>query len=102
MIGCAGPAVPSAPSRGPEGVRFTLHHPTARSIAVAGSFNGWSPAAQRMVRDGSGLWTVTVRLPPGEHAFMYVVDGVRWLTPPAADEYVEDGFGQTNGVVIVP
>lgn len=50
---------------------------------------------------GSGLWSVDVPLAEGEHAFMYVIDGTRWMTPPQAEDFVTDGFGQTNGIVIV-
>lgn len=51
--------------------------------------------------DASSVWLVDVPLPEGEHTFMYVIDGVRWMTPPQAEDFVTDGFGQTNGVVIV-
>jgi hypothetical protein len=44
---------------------------------------------------------VEVRLKEGEHTFMYLVDGVRWVTPPLAEDFVTDGFGHMNGVVIV-
>lgn len=51
--------------------------------------------------DGSSLWSVDVPLAQGEYTFMYVIDGVRWITPPHAEDFVTDGFGQTNGVLIV-
>lgn len=51
--------------------------------------------------DGSAIWSVDVPLAEGEHTFMYVIDGTRWITPPQAEDFVTDGFGQTNGVVIV-
>jgi hypothetical protein len=55
-----------------------------------------------MAREGtSRWWTRVVPLPPGEHLFMYVVDGVRWVTPPLADDFVDDGFGAKNGVIVV-
>lgn len=55
-----------------------------------------------MVRAGpDGMWTVVVPLRPGEYEFAYVVDGHRWMEPPAADNYVSDGFGRCNGVVVV-
>jgi 1,4-alpha-glucan branching enzyme len=84
----------------PEGVRFRIRQPEAKSVAVAGDFNGWSPAAHPMVRVGE-FWTCLIPLPPGEHAFMYVVDG-SWVTPPNAAEVVPDGFGGFNGKVVVP
>lgn len=48
-----------------------------------------------------GLWVTEVALRPGEYTFMYVVDDNEWLAPPLAEDFVLDGFGQTNGVVIV-
>lgn len=85
-----------------DGVRFSLEQPAAQSVAVAGTFNGWSRTAHPMTRDGSrGRWTAIVPLPPGEHLFMYVVDGA-WVTPPQAADFVDDGFGARNGVVVVP
>lgn len=47
------------------------------------------------------LWSVTVPLKAGEYSFMYVIDGRQWITPPQAEDFVTDGFGQINGVVIV-
>lgn len=83
-------------------VRFTLSAPEAKTVFVIGSFNGWVKGATPMAAVGSsGLWSVDVPLKEGEYTFMYLVDGVRWVTPPLADDFVTDGFGQTNGVVIV-
>src|SRR5215216_1163545 len=85
LAGCAD--LPSAKS--PEvvagGVRFTLAR-DARAVAVAGDFNGWSTTQHPMVKDGDGRWSTTIPMEPGDHAFMYVVDGERWLTPPAAED----------------
>ena len=49
----------------------------------------------------NGLWSVVVPLPEGEHAFMYVIDGATWMVPPLAEDFVTDGFGATNGLVVV-
>ena len=101
LAGCA-----ARTSLGPlvtrDGVRFSLEQPAAQAVAVAGTFNGWSRSAHPMTRDGArGRWTVVVSLPPGEHLFMYVVDGA-WVAPPQAADFVDDGFGSRNGVVVVP
>ena len=79
-----------------------LSDPEARSVALAGSFNLWSSASHQLVRNGArGLWTIVVPLPPGEHVFMYVVNGTQWISPPFAEDYMDDGFGAKNGVVVV-
>lgn len=83
------------------GVLFRVRQPSASSMAVAGDFNGWSQTTHPMVRSGA-VWTCVIALPPGEHLFMYVVDGTSWMTPAHATEVVPDGFGGWNGRVVVP
>jgi 1,4-alpha-glucan branching enzyme len=74
----------------------------ATTVAVAGSFNDWSATSHPLRRRGtSGPWVLVLTLAPGEHAFMFVVDGSRWVVPPAAVDFVDDGFGSTNGLVVV-
>jgi 1,4-alpha-glucan branching enzyme len=100
--GCASTLAATAPVGTPAGVRFTFVHTSATAVTVAGTFNQWSVASHTMTRKGAGgLWTLVVPLAPGEHAFMFVVDGREWMTPPAADDYRDDGFGARNGVVVV-
>jgi 1,4-alpha-glucan branching enzyme len=101
---CAKPSVlkPSVPKPLAGAVRFTVLAPGAKQVVLVGSFNGWAKDATPMkIVDGSSVWLVDVPLAEGEHMFMYVIDGVRWMTPPQAEDFVTDGFGQTNGVVIV-
>lgn len=91
-----------APTVTPAGVRFSLVRADAHSVALAGSFNQWSVSSHPLSRVlTSAIWEAVVPLPPGEHLFMYVVDGTQWITPPDADDFVNDGFGSRNGVVIV-
>jgi 1,4-alpha-glucan branching enzyme len=86
----------------PDGVQFAVMQQHARSVAVAGNFNQWSTSSHPLARQSaSGVWTAIVMLPPGEHLFMYVVDGTQWISPPAAEDYADDGFGARNGIVIV-
>ena len=100
---CAAATRPSSPEMTRAGVRFMLIRPDAKSVALAGTFNQWSASATPLSREGTkGGWTVVVPLPPGEHLFMYVIDGNEWITPPLADDFVDDGFGAKNGVVVVP
>ncbi len=101
-ITCAARTAPPSPVMTPAGVRFMLIRPEARSVNLAGSFNQWSASSHPLAREKSrGLWAIVVALPPGEHAFMYVVDGTQWVSPPFAEEYVDDSFGGKNGIVVV-
>ncbi len=82
-------------------VRFELAAPNAREVSVAGSFNGWQPDAVQLVRGETGVWSTTLALPLGEHAYQFVVDGERWIPDPTAHAQVDDGFGGTNSVIVV-
>jgi hypothetical protein len=80
-------------------VRFTLAAQGARKVAVAGDFNGWDPDKTVLVdRDGGGTFAASVRLPPGQHEYMFVVDG-QWVTDPLATERRPDGFGRDNALL---
>lgn len=83
-------------------VRFELLAPEARSVSLAGSFNEWRSEGIALVPGATpGLWTVTVPLALGSHEYLFVVDGRRWIADPSAHAQVEDGFGQTNSVIVV-
>ncbi|MBI3807087.1 MAG: isoamylase early set domain-containing protein [Nitrospirae bacterium] len=99
---CSATLKPERPKSVSGGTRFLVSASAAKSVSLVGSFNGWSPSAHRMEPVGSnGLWSVVVPLPEGEHAFMYLIDGTRWIAPPLAQDFVTDGFGNTNGIVVV-
>ena len=76
-----------------SGVR-SLIHPEAKSVALAGTSTSGQRPPSAVTRRAKGAWTVVVPLPPGEHLFMFVVDGTQWITPPLADDFVDDGFGR--------
>jgi len=81
-------------------VRFALHAPEAKSVTLAGDFNGWNTRDISLTDpDRDGVWTVTVPVRPGVHQYMFVIDGDRWATDPWAGAYVEDGFGNRNAVL---
>jgi hypothetical protein len=83
-------------------VRFELVAPTASRVSLAGSFNDWLPDGVELVRNpDTGVWTGTVPLRPGEHQYMFVIDGAEWIPDPDAHAQVDDGFGQTNSVIVV-
>jgi len=83
-------------------VQFVFVRPDARSVALAGDFNGWDPE-RHLLRDpdGDGVWTGAFDLPAGLHKYMFVVDGVEWVTDPRAERYVDDGYGMRNALITV-
>jgi hypothetical protein len=103
--------VPRVLPRGPGGtdlssqsvlVQFELRAPAAQSVSLAGSFNGWSPASIPLTRTPeSDRWRVTIPLRPGEHEYLFVIDREEWVADPHAHAQVDDGFGQSNSVIMV-
>jgi hypothetical protein len=84
-----------------EAVRFSVVAPAARQVSLVGDFNVWDPRGVTMHRGADGhTWTVEVSLPPGRHAFAYMVDG-RLRADPAAAKAVEDDFGSPSSVIVV-
>ena len=85
----------------PASVTFVFLAPEARSVALAGDFDGWDPARLPMQRQGSGLWTVDVPLAPGRYQYAFVVDGRRFIADPSAPRATGDDFGTPTSVVTV-
>jgi hypothetical protein len=87
----------------PVPVRFVLPAAGAREVAVAGEFNGWDASRTPLNDDdGDGVFHTTLSLERGAYAYMFVVDGERWVTDPFADAYRDDGFGNRNAVLRIP
>lgn len=97
----ARPVARVAPAEDVASVRFTLQAPGARRVVLVGDFDAWTPDGRPMRRSADGrTWQLDVRLPPGRHAFAYVVDGVLRADPVAA-RAVEDDFGVPSSVIVV-
>lgn len=94
------PAGSIATAAGEQQVRFVLVAP-ASTVALVGDFNNWDVAATPMTRDANGVWTATLRLEPGWHAYAFVVDGSRWVHDPRAPRAPADDFGVPRSVVVV-
>ena len=82
-------------------VRLVLLQPGARSVSVAGDFNGWNPGQTQLERSEGGMWTATIALKPGRYQYMFVIDGKQWIADPLAAEGEGDGFGSQNAVLDV-
>lgn len=82
-------------------VQFSLEAPGATSVAVAGDFSEWEGLNALTDVDGDGVWTGRIRLEPGVHQYMFVIDGSDWVTDPRAERYSDDGFGNRNAVIAV-
>jgi len=50
-------------------------------VFVAGEFNDWSETASRLSSEDGLHFQLRLALPPGDYAYVYLVDGVRTLDP---------------------
>jgi 1,4-alpha-glucan branching enzyme len=81
-------------------VHLEFFNPQARAVFVAGSFNDWHPAATEMFSPSPGRWVKELTLPPGEHEYRLVVDGV-WMADPSCARRAANPFGSENSVLSV-
>ena len=86
----------------PQSPRVVLElvNPAAKQVFVAGSFNNWQPEQTPLVAAGNGRWKGAVKVEPGCHEYLFVVDG-QWLPDPNAIESVQNPFGGRNSVLTV-
>ncbi|MFZ2447364.1 MAG: glycogen-binding domain-containing protein [Syntrophobacteraceae bacterium] len=94
------PTVPEANGRIP--VRISVAIPDARSVSVVGNFNNWrAQECEVHEEDGRKVWTVTLMLPEGRYEYGFLVDGRKIVPDPLALILEDDGFGNTNSVLVV-
>ena len=83
-----------------DGVVFNFKPETGKpqKVFLAGTFNEWKPdsAQYLMADDGSGTWTITIKLAAGTYQYKYVADG-KWIKDPYSPSDAPDGYGGRNG-----
>lgn len=87
-----------AAHRGGDTVVVRFRMTAARSVAIAGNWNAWTPADLRAV--GDDIWEAALRLPPGTYYFNLVVDGSEWVVPGGVAT-ISDGMGGLIAVLNV-
>lgn len=81
-------------------VTFSYASPQARSVLLAGDFTGWQQAPLKLKKNKSGIWKVTVSLPPGRYEYRLLVDD-NWENDPQCSKRVPNQFGGENCVCVV-
>jgi hypothetical protein len=113
-MSCTG-IVPYTPPAGGEGgaggdgsgcasptISFSYTDSAATTVAVYGSFDGWSAAAATpLVKGSAGVWNGSLPLAPGTYQYKFIVDGTSYVSDPANPDGVPDGFGHENSLVTV-
>ena len=92
---------PPAPQVLRDGVRFLFFARSAKSVAIAGSFNRWNPESGRLSGpDKKGLWNITLPLSEGRYEYRFVVNDSEWVLDPSAPS-VDDGLGGKNSILVI-
>lgn len=87
------------PHQAGDGVTFIASFPQAKSVQIAGDFNGWKPEKNPLTRTGSD-WQAKIQLPKGTYQYRYVVDG-NWQHDSANNMTHPNPYGGLNSVVKV-
>lgn len=79
-------------------VTFTIKHPTAKIVKVAGSFTNWQDQAKTMKKEGDVFTYSKVFPAKTVIQYKFIADGA-WLADKNAPAQVDDGFGGKNGQI---
>jgi len=70
----------------------------AKSVFIAGTMNGWSSWSTPLKRKDNGVWSTTLELSIGEHAYQIITDG-NWGLDPANSDSISNGMGGWNSII---
>ena len=94
--------IPISPNIDPPESTFYYYDPSARDVALIGSFNDWQRTDGEMVQIRPGLWEGTLDDPaPGTHRYKFLIDRSRWTHDPENPLRIEDGFGGFNSLITI-
>jgi 1,4-alpha-glucan branching enzyme len=79
-------------SKKPKTQTFRYNAPAATSVLLVGDFTDWQQKAIPMEKGPDGVWTTSLKLPPGKHSYLFIVDG-QWCEDPACPAKVPNPFG---------
>ena len=94
--------IPISPNMDPMEITFYYYDPSAREVALIGSFNEWQRTDGEMVQIRPGLWEGTLDDPaPGAHRYKFLIDRSHWTHDPENPLRIEDGFGGFNSLITI-
>jgi 1,4-alpha-glucan branching enzyme len=76
---------------------FHITEPDAENVLLVGDFTDWQQRAIPMEKGDGGVWTATVKLPPGTYNYLFLVDG-EWRDDPGCSMRIPNPFGSHNMV----
>ena len=94
--------IPISPNAARREITFYYYDPSAREVALVGSFNAWQSKEGEMVQIRPGLWEGVLDVPArGTHRYKFLVDRSRWINDPENHLRIEDGFGGFNSLITI-
>lgn len=90
----------SRPVSQQEEYRFVLYLPQAEQTQIMGTFTDWSPLPMQKI-GSTGYWTLTLKVPPGEHRYSYLIEDGSKIADPSVTFREQDDFGGENSVIVV-
>lgn len=69
--GRAADVVSSSPQL--RNILFAFKSSSAKKVSIVGDFNDWIP--QNMEKDARGMWAIALKIPTGEYAYNFIIDG---------------------------
>jgi len=87
-------------SDGHKEVNFELVASLAKEVLLAGDFTGWEKTPIKLRKGERGAWRATVKLPPGQYRYKFLVDG-QWRDDPRAAARCPNPFGSCDSLLAI-
>ena len=72
-----------------------------KEVYLVGSMNDWNQKSNRMIEVEKGIYSISLLLKQKEYHYKFLEDGINWVSDENASEFVDDGFGGKNSVIII-
>lgn len=79
-------------------ITFSINAPEANQVMLMGDFNNWDRSVHPMKKNGKGVWTKMLLLPPRQYQYKFLVDG-EWREDPANGDVCANCFGTRNNLL---
>lgn len=91
-------AAPAAPAT--KRVSFTITAAADVPVFLAGTFNNWDAESIRL-EGNDGVYAAELDLAPGTYEYKFIVNGFWTMDPDPTRDWVPNGLGTLNSVVVV-
>ena len=89
----------TASTKGKRRITFEFRADAGADVSVAGTFNDWDPTKKKLTGKG-GIYKAVMMLPPGRYEYKFMING-KWCVDPECPEWVTNGVGSLNSVLVI-